>query len=92
MQGEIDAERAGNAKRKLAAKEGRAWDTDKVREQGEWASPSRGQPSKQVGLSPSRWEHGDSGEGDELTADQKRVNAPGYRPTADDDCKWDSVP
>lgn len=92
LQAEIDSERAENARRKMAAKEGRAWDTEKVRENGEWASPSRGAQSEQLGTTGSRWDRVESAEEDRITADQQRVNAPGYRPTADDDCKWDSVP
>lgn len=92
LQAEIDAERAENARRKMAAKEGRAWDSDKVREKGGWASPSRGLPSEQQEGGGSRWDREESVDEEASTADQRRVNAPGYRPTADDDCKWDSVP
>ena len=92
LQAEIDAERAENAKRKMATKEGRGWDADKVRENGGWASPSRGTPSEQFAPTPNRWARGGSPEEGGLTAEQQRLNAPGYRPTADDDCEWDSVP
>ncbi len=76
----------------MAAKEGRGWDADKVREKGGWASPSRGPPSEEVGTGASRWARVESAEEGGITAEQSRLNAPGYRPTADDDCKWDSVP
>lgn len=94
LQAEIDAERAANAQRKLAAKEGRGWDTDKMRQgNGGWASPSRAPPSESLPQFGSRWDRSDLGHADERSAaEQQRVNVEGYRPTADNEAVWESVP
>lgn len=76
----------------MAAKEGRAWDSDKTREKGAWSAAERAPPSEFLPSGGSRWDRSDLYEDTGLTPEQERVNVKGYRPTADNDAVWDTVP